>query len=88
VSFERRKIVRTLSRLGAGITIAVLLFALAWGSAFCAPGDLDPTFGTGGKLLVPHGRAIAVAVDTTLGRITAAGGRNDHALLISAGIGL
>ena len=53
------------------IVVALLVSPVAQAT----PGDLDPSFGTGGKVKVPTGmvQALSVAIDTQ-GRIVAAGG--------------
>lgn len=56
---------------------AVVLTALLWVSAYCAPGDLDPSFGSGGKVLTVVGpttsdRGNAVAIQSN-GQIVVAG---------------
>jgi uncharacterized delta-60 repeat protein len=69
----------------SALAIVALSLILASGSTLCAPGDLDPVFGVGGKIVVPDGEANAAVFDNEFGRDIIAGdayGRGDLLLRV------
>src|SRR3984957_14422988 len=52
-------------------------------TVWCASGDLDPSFGNGGKFLLADGNLHAVAFDANTGAIESVGNAEDGQLLIS-----
>jgi uncharacterized delta-60 repeat protein len=71
------------SKLFEALLVAALCIAMSSGVVWCAPGDLDPSFGNGGKFLLAHGDLRAVQFDANTGAVTSVGSRNGNQLLIS-----
>ena len=62
--------------------VAALCIAMTSSMVWCAPGDLDPSFGNGGRLRLANGGFDAVAFDPNTGAILSVGSRNGKQLLI------
>jgi uncharacterized delta-60 repeat protein len=64
------------------LLVAALCIAMTSNLGWCASGDLDPSFGNGGKFRLADGSFNAVAFDPNTGAILAVGNRNSKQLLI------
>jgi uncharacterized delta-60 repeat protein len=64
------------------LLVAALCIAMTSGRVWCASGDLDSSFGNGGKFLLADGNLHAVAFDGSTGAIESVGSRKDGQLLI------
>ncbi len=64
------------------LLVAALCIAMTSRMVWCASGDLDPSFGNGGKFLLAHGDLHAVAFDSNTGAIESVGSADDGQLLI------
>jgi uncharacterized delta-60 repeat protein len=69
-------------KLFEAFLIAAVCIAMTSSRVWCASGDLDPSFGDGGKFLLAHGDFRAVAFDANTGAIASVGSRNNKQLLI------
>ena len=75
------------SKLFEALLVAALCIAMTSSIAWCASGDLDPSFGNGGKFLLANGDFRAVAFDRNTGAIASVGSRNSKQLLIRTFVG-
>jgi uncharacterized delta-60 repeat protein len=62
--------------------VAALCIAMTSKPVWCASGDLDPSFGNGGKFRLADGSFNAVAFDANTGAIISVGNRNNKQLLV------
>jgi uncharacterized delta-60 repeat protein len=62
--------------------VVALCIARTSGAVWCASGDLDPSFGNGGKFLLDHGNLYAVSFDSDTGAILSVGATDGGQLLI------
>ena len=70
------------SKLFEALLVAALCIAMTSSIVWCASGDLDPSFGNGGKFLLANGDFRAVAFDANTGAIVSVGSRDSKQLLI------
>ncbi len=78
---------RKSSKLFEALLVAALCIAMTSSVVWCASGDLDPSFGNGGKFLLADGDLRAVAFDRNTGAIVSVGSRNSKELLIRTLVG-
>lgn len=75
------------SKLFEALLVAALCLAMTSSIVWCASGDLDPSFGNGGKFLLAHGDFRAVAFDRNTGAIISVGTRDSKQFLVRTFVG-
>ena len=70
------------SKSFGALLVAAICIAMTSNPVWCASGDLDPSFGNGGKFRLADGSFSAVAFDANTGAIISVGSRDSKQLLV------